>query len=157
MKQLISALLTLLSLTASIQAGKLDFSAAGFRIPQLYSGDGTLPTQPLMLFLPVSDGFAPSVNVQIQDFPGSIQEYVELSFGQFASNGLKILNHNLKESKASFEYSGALQGMDLHFYALAEKHGSKVYLVTGTAKSTQWDAVSKEIKNCVDGFELTSP
>ena len=35
------------------------------------------------MFLPVSDGFAPNVNVNIQPYPGSIKDYIGLSKGQF--------------------------------------------------------------------------
>jgi len=44
-----------------------------------------MPQQALMMFLPVTDGFAANVNVQIQPYAGTIEDYTALSLQQFKS------------------------------------------------------------------------
>ena len=110
------------------------------------------------LYLPPTQGFAPNVNVLIQDVPNPIQEYADLSKQQFKSANLTVLNdHLVGDGEWACEYSGNMQGKDLHFYARALKKGDKVYLVTATAALDQWDSVFPKLKSCVDSFAFTQP
>ena len=106
-----------------------------------------------MMFLPATEGFAPNLNVQIQPYAGSIEDYVKLSLEQFKSAGLKVVQQkSLTKSVAIFEYTGETQGKSLHWYARAEKSGASVYLVTATALAQQWDNNEARLKSCVDSF-----
>ena len=51
------------------------------------------------------------------------------------------------------EYKGAMKGSELHFYARAVSKDSKVYLVTATAKESQWATVGSTLRNHVDSFK----
>jgi hypothetical protein len=47
-----------------------------------------------------------------------------------------------------------MQGNDLHFYARAVSSGGKVYLVTATAKESQWKTLSGVLRKSVDAFKV---
>lgn len=59
---------------------------------------------------------------------------------------------NVSKTVALFEYKGKMQGQQLHWYAHAEKVRNHVYLVTGTAKESQWGELSQKLRACVDSF-----
>jgi len=133
-------------------AGKLVFAKNGFAIAPLDEpGKGTC--QVLMMFLPASDGFAPNVNVQTQEFGGTLEEYGALSKKQFEEMKLKTLNDKIEKGVLTLEYAGEMQKRKLHWYAVATLKGGKVYLITATAAEGQWADVSGKLKACVDSFE----
>jgi hypothetical protein len=168
--QLTMRKLLLLTLIAILPAavctadeGVLRFDNEGFTIDstgfQVKSKDpqtnayGTLAA---FLYLPPSQGFAPNVNVLIQDVPNTIKEYADMSKEQFKTVNLTVLNdHLVGDGEWACEYSGNMQGKDLHFYARALKKGDKVYLITGTATPDQWDSAFPKLKSCVDSFTFT--
>jgi hypothetical protein len=107
------------------------------------------------MMLPISGGFAPNVNVQIQPFEGTISDYVSLSKQQFAQAKLKLLKEETRDKVTAFlEYSGEMQGQALHWYAKAVSNAGRVYLVTATATEDQWNSVAAKLKACVDSLEL---
>jgi hypothetical protein len=132
---------------------QLHFSAAGFSIAPLEESPGNAVQQVLMMFLPAANGFSANVNVQIQPYTGTIDNYRVLSMQQFSTAGFKVLEQKiLGKSEVKFEYAGETQGFKLHWYARAKKSGNKVYLVTATASDEQWSAVATRLKTCVDSF-----
>lgn len=110
--------------------------------------------QPLMMFLAPQGGFAPNVNVQIQNYPDSLKAYAELSLRQFKALKMKVVKSKITKKFALFEYTGNMKGNDFHFYARAFKKGKKIYLVTGTALVSQWANAKKKIVSTVDSFKL---
>jgi hypothetical protein len=145
------------SASAAESTNRLHFPQAGFTIAPLESPPGESPQQVLMMFLPASDGFAANVNVQIQPYTGTLEDYVTLSLQQFKSAGLKVLQQKSPaKSVAVFEYTGETQGKSLHWYARAEKSGGSVYLVTATATAQQWGKDAGRLKSCVDSFRCES-
>src|SRR5258706_6400943 len=145
---------TLIALeNAAESTNRLHFPVAGFTIAPLEAPPGESPQQALMMFLPAADGFAANVNVQIQPYNGSIDDYLALSLKQFKSAGLKVVQQKMPaKSVATFEYTGELQGRSLHWYARAEKSAGSVYLVTATAAPSQWSTEAARLKSCVDSF-----
>jgi hypothetical protein len=149
--------LGVLAVVVAAPAGKpsepLKFPNSGFSIAPLDEmGQGT--GQALIMFMPPSDGFAPNVNVQVQEFPGSMDDYRTLSLKQIGDMKLTIVSEQLVKGVFTMEYSGSLQGNDLHFCAKAIGGNGKVYLATGAAAEGQWKAVGAKIKECVDSFAL---
>ncbi|MHB1157408.1 MAG: PsbP-related protein [Phycisphaerales bacterium] len=139
---------------AAGSAVRLHFKTSGFSIEPLDAPANDAPYQAIMMFLPASDGFAPNVNVQIQPYPGTLDDYIALSQKQFTSAGLKILSLERKgRDRAVMEYSGTMQGHAFHWYALAELRNQKVYLTTATAAQSQWPKVAPKLKSCVDSFQ----
>jgi hypothetical protein len=142
-------------LQVPLMAGSADFSQYGFQIDTLEGKVGTSPAQVVMMFLPASEGFAPNVNVQIQPFSGMLKDYVALSKKQFDEMKLKVINEQAKgDQEWTVEYSGPMQGLQLHWYARAVLGNQKVFLVTATANEAQWAKVADQLRKNVDSFKL---
>ena len=138
-----------------LMAGTAEFPQYGFQIETLDGAVGDSPAQVVMMFLPASEGFAPSVNVQIQPYEAALKDYVALSKKQFEEMKLKIIAEQFKgDSEWVAEYGGTLQGMQLHWYARAVLHGKKIYLVTATAGEAQWAKVADKLRKNVDSFKV---
>jgi hypothetical protein len=136
---------------------RLHFPVSGFSVAPLEVPAGESTQQSLMMFLPATDGFAPNVNVQIQPYPGTIDDYVALTLKQLKSMEIKVLEQKKPtKSVAIFEYQGELQGRSLHWYARAEKSADHVYLITATATPSQWKQVADRLKPCVDSFRCNA-
>jgi hypothetical protein len=133
---------------------RLQFKTNGFSIAPLECVSDTTPYQPVMMFLPATEAFAPNVNVQIQPYDGTLKDFVALSQQQFKAGGFTVLKEKMTEATVAWEYSGMLQGRKLHWYARALQKKNKIYLVTATATESQWVTVSAKLKNCVDSFRI---
>lgn len=132
---------------------RITFAESGFSIAPLDAPPGRSPQQVLMMLLPATNGFAPNVNVQLQPYAGTLDEYALLSLGQFRKANLKVL-HQAKtpDSALVFEYSGEMQGQNLHWYARIQKSGGMVYVATATALEEQWAEFAPRLKFCIDSF-----
>lgn len=145
------------SVNADAPTDRLHFPASGFTIAPLESTPENSTQQPLIMCLPVADGFAANVNVQIQPYTGTIEEYLALSLQQIKSSGFK-----LKQQKKStpfvviFEYTGEAKNQKFHWYAKAEKSGGSVYLATATTIDALWEKQMTVLKSCVDSFHCDS-
>jgi hypothetical protein len=146
-----------LSLSAADSTNRLRFPIAGFSIVPLETPPGNTGCQAIMMFLPATASFAPNVNVQIQPYLGTIEEYTKLTLKQFEDAGIKLIEQR-KEGKSVvfFEYSGKLQGRSLHWYARAEKVADHVYLATATATQEDWPKESAALRTCVDSLRCES-
>jgi len=148
------AALCLISSVAFADDAKLTFPAAGFSIAPLAAPQKEA-YQVVMMFRPATNGFAPNVNVQIQPYADGVDAYAKLSKGQFAQIGLTLISENKPDaSTVVWEYSGAMQGTQLHWYAKAVQKDGFIYLTTATSLETQWAAESAALKACVDSFEM---
>jgi hypothetical protein len=107
-------------------------------------------------FLPTYDGFSANVNLQIQSFPGSLDEYDTITRQQFELAGITILDSRKSGKELMYEYAGELEGRALHWYARAIKSGNSIYLVTATALNDRWDLESKALIASVQSFRLKS-
>jgi len=142
--------------TSAADSDRLVFRAQGYSINPPSIG-GAIPTQSLMLFLPASDGFAPNVNVQIQAFAGTLEEYSELSKKQFQEAKVDLIKMpEVAKGIVTFEYQGDFQGRQTHWYSKAFKSGDRVYLATATALSEQWTTSGPKLKTSVDSFGPTA-
>lgn len=152
---LIGVALACAAITKTVTAAPIELPKYGFSIGALDAQPSTTTaTTALMTFLPVSDGFAPNVNVNIQPYLGSMATYVAMSKDQFKQMNWTVVTEKQNgENEWIVEYSGPMQGNDLHFYARAIANNEKVYLVTATAKETQWSSVSALLRKAVDSFQ----
>lgn len=144
--------LMLLSLAAT--AGKIEFEEAGFNIDTLDVKTKSPFAQPITMALPAKGGFAANVNVQIQEYPGTLQEFLDLSVGQLDQMGLRILDQSISNTELVMEYEGVMQGRLLHFYAKAVKRGKSVYLATATDSADNWSNTGADLISVVDSLEL---
>jgi len=141
------------SLPAADSTNRLYFPVSGFSIAPLEASPGEKTSQALMMFLPASGDFAGNVNVQIQPYSGTIEEYTTLTLKQFKDAGMKLIaQKKAGTSGVLFEYSGELQGRALHWYSRAEKRAGHVYLATATAAEEDWPRQGTQLKTCVDSL-----
>lgn len=144
------------SLLPGARGGTVDLPGYGFEIEALDAQAGKEPITALMMFLPATDGFGPNINVNIQPYNGSVKDYAKLSTGQFEQMKWKVITGEvIGENEWRVEYTGALKaGEQLHFYARALAKDGHVYLVTATAKESQWAAVGAKLRKHVDSMKL---
>ena len=133
--------------------GRLSFTTNGFSIVPLEAPAPAAVYQVLEMLLPVSDRFAP--NVQIQPYAGTVDKYLELTTQQFAAANFKMLRVEKGKTSGTLEYTGTIRTRELHFYGKVVLRGGKAYLATGTATTNQWPAVKKQIVACVESLKLT--
>ena len=152
---LIGAALFSAAILTPATAATIDLPQYGFTIEALDAPpSATTSTTALMTFLPASDGFAPNINVNIQPYPGKIANYITMSKDQFKKmNWVVVTEKQNGENEWIVEYTGQMQGKDLHFYARAVTKGGKVYLVTAAAKESQWNTMSGILRRNVDAFK----
>lgn len=153
----VATLLTVLALTvlpcSAADKDLLHFKLNAFSIAPLEELAESASYVVMSMTLPASDGFAPNVNVQVQAFDGTLDEYVDLSKRQFTAAKFKLISEKRGDESHTFEFSGESLEMKLHFYAKAEMGKGKVFLTTATSKETQWKAVGEKLKKCVDSFQ----
>ena len=150
-----ATLLAALNLEAA-EPSVLRFPVGGFSIQALEERPGDTTRQALVMTLPATGDFAANVNVQIQPFDGSLDEYVALSEEQFQAMGLhSIAQQRLDANTAVFEYTGELAGRRLHWYSRAERAPGRIYLATATATEQQWTTAGARLKACVDSLRRT--
>jgi PsbP len=155
--RLLPVLLLMASSLGAETTNRLHFASSGFSIAPLEAPRGQVTQQVLMMFLPTVGEFTPNVNVQVQPYDGSLEDYVKLSLKQFESANLKMVQQGrTKDSGAVFEYRGEIQNRRLHWYAKAQKSEGRVYLVTATALEEHWAEVASNLKDCVDSFTCDS-
>ncbi len=108
----------------------------------------------LIMLLPVSDGFAPNINVSVKEYPDSLKSFADMTEAQFGRVGFKKIQQSFVTDKVVFEYTGKIQNRLLHWYGVAQKKGGNMFVVTATAGESQWKNVSGELLRCVRSFRL---
>ena len=144
-------------LLGAAPAATVRFPGYGFEIQALEEKASAAPAiQPLAMSLPARDGFAPNVNVVIQQHAGTFDDYVELTKRQFDQFKFKVLSEErIGQAEWKVEYSGPFQKLTLHWYARAVAQDGKVFLVTATAKDSGWADVAAPLRAAVDSFRAT--
>ena len=156
MKSLGSTLVLICGLLLLDGAGARDmlhFPLFGFSIAPLEARSSGPTSVVMEMFLPPSGGFAPNVRVEAQKWPGTLDQYVEVSQKQFEKAGFKVINSSRPDaSTAIFEFTGTLQNHPLHWYAKASLGGGEVLLTTATATEQQWPTNGQQLQACVNSF-----
>jgi len=153
----LSACLLIPAIAVAEDAPLLSFPTAGFTIAGLDEAPPDTPHQALILFLPAEGGFAPNVNVRLQPFQGTMDEYRELNLKEIQQAKFKLLGEPVVKDDNSFvmEFTGNLQERTLRFYSRSVLSKGRVYLITATATDTQWPTVGEKLKACADSLKLT--
>ncbi len=154
--RIVTTVITALALSLPLAAdepARLEFKANGFSIEAIEeTSEATM--QVLIMTLPPADGFTPNVNVQVQPYDGTLEDYLALSKTQFVQVKFKELKTETKDDRCVLEYTGTVQGRLLHFYSVAKKRGNKIVLVTATAAQAQWLKVSPKLIHCADSLKI---
>ena len=138
---------SLLIATASVSADSFSSNDFTFSPPT-----GITAGQVAHFYLDVSDGFAPNVNIQKQQYQASLEDYKNLSLTQFKQLNWKVIGSSIINNQLVMEYSGLMENLNFHFYTRAFKKGNFIYIATGTSLQTQWPKVSKKLKQSVNSF-----
>lgn len=153
MKNIIKSIaLSLIIATTAYAEGKYENNY--FSINSLVNDNNIANTQPLIMSLPASAGFAPNINVQIQRYAGSLDNYAKLSARQFKQFNFKVIKNKKIKNRLILEYSGNMQNRNLHWYSIAHKKGNNIYLITATSTESQWKKLAKKLIECVKSFKL---
>jgi len=127
----------------------------GFEIEPLEEKITTSPGIVLYMLLAPRKDFSPNVNVTIQRYDATAQDYFDLSKRGFEQAKFKILHSAvLEEGTMEFEYQGETMGQEMHWYARAILKDRKAYIVTATAKEKDWQELSPKLKKCVNSFKV---
>ena len=132
----------------------------GFTIqpPKFPAASARVGVTPVMFFAPAENGFAGNLNVAVQSTDKTLQEYAELSRGQFEQLKLTLVSEKpLKVSGRDallWEYEGKMQGRDLHWLALAVPDKGRVYLATCTATPEGFLRNEKAFRAALQSFSL---
>ena len=152
---MITRLLIILAFSSAIYAQDPGpYHGPGFSLtPPSFDASGS--GQVAMFFLPPTGAFAANVNVQIQDFPGTLAEYDQVTRAQCSQAGLKILKADIQSTFIDYEYTGARGGNHLHWVARALSRGGKIYLVTGTCLESKDTLQIESLRNSVVSFSFS--
>jgi hypothetical protein len=148
--------LLLVAVQAQADSAKqpLKFAEHGFSIEPPSGHDPGQVQQVVSLALPASAGFSPNVNVQVQPFKGSMEDYLRISNEQFKAAGIKVVQEKHDAKTAVLEYTGRMQGHNLHWYARGALAHNGLILATATADESQWASVAATLRQSVDSLRL---
>ena len=155
-KAFVVAVLFSLAMSSRSGAAAIDLPLYGFQMDALDAApDPSNPTTVIQTFLPATDSFAPNINVQIQPYSGTMKDYAATSKSQFEQMKWTLTSDQQpNDDEWIVEYTGSFHDNDLHFYARAVSANGKVYLITATAKESQWATVGDTLRKHVEGFRL---
>lgn len=148
---LIFSLLSVFS--TGILAADLKFKSLGFEIDSLKQS----PDTGFLVFsqnLPIKYGFSANVNVMIQHFNLGLSKYALISEKQFQDKQMEVLYKKQTKTSLTYEYSGVINGVKLHFYSKAYKKNDFVYLITATELEENWKRQGAILKKNVDSFKF---
>src|ERR1700733_13220563 len=151
---LLASLFGVFLIAASDAERTLHFPLHEFSLAPLEAPRGSTNAVLLTMSLPAATGFSPNVNVQAQNSPGTMDDYIVSTKMDCDSAGLKIIKlTKVDDNPLVFEYAGALSGQKLHWYSKASRKGDEILLVTATATEDQWAKVGDQLQQCVDSFQ----
>ena len=129
-------------------------------IPQ-FVGAGGKPAAPTLIVTgPPENGFAPNLNVTIQEVTITAKDYKELSLKQFEQAKLKVLgSRDLQVSgrdAIEFQYEGSFQagGNAIHYMTLAVIDKERVVLATCACLPDQVAKLEPEFKAALASLKL---
>jgi hypothetical protein len=121
------------------------------------AGEGQTALRALF-FAAAEKGFADNVNVGVQGTDMTLEQYVELSAGQFKQAGFKVNSQARKKvsgrEAVAWDYEGRQGGRELRWLALAVADKSRVFLVTCTASKETFERRRMGFEACLESFKL---
>ncbi len=92
--RLIPALVLMAAPLWAEATNRLHFATSGFSIAPLEAPRGQVTQQVLVMFMPTAGDLTANVNVQIQPYDGSLDDYLKLSLKQFESANLRMVQQS---------------------------------------------------------------
>jgi hypothetical protein len=108
---------------------------------------------------PPESGFAPNVNVMVQNLKTTRDDYRKMSEAQFQAAGVTLKSATNRTTSGLpalvLEYEGAPGGRKLRFLALAVIQPERVLLVTYTATAEAFASLEAGFRKSMDTFEVS--
>jgi hypothetical protein len=108
---------------------------------------------------PPSDSFAPSVNVLVTQGHVSFDAIVKASVTGYEQAGFKIISQKPtkigEHSAQLIEFTGNVNGKEVHDMALLAVSQDRFVVVTCTAAASQFEAVKDRYLACLESFKFT--
>jgi hypothetical protein len=134
---------------------RLHFPQIGFSIAPLKVDAKGVTFTAVELFTPPSGNFAANVNVQVQAYADSMDNYIALSKQQLDQMKLQVIKFDKPAPDTCvFEYNGQMGEQKVHFYGKGILKSGTVFLATATTTEDQWASVSDNFKACVESLQL---
>jgi len=138
-------------------ASKLHFPQIGFSIAPLKVDTRGATFTAVEMLMPPTANFAANVNVQLQAYADSMDNYIALSKQQMDQMKLQMIKFDKPAADTCvFEYNGQMGENKVHFYGKGILKSGTVFLATATTTEDQWASVSDNFKACVDSLQLDS-
>ena|SRR5687767_12467219 len=106
------------------------------------------------------DGFAPNMNVMIQELGITREEFMARSVRQFVETGMTLRSAKNRDVSGRpavlVDYEGQVRGHNLRFLQLAVFLPQRVLLLTYTATASTFAGHEAEFRRSLDTFKLTS-
>ena len=133
---------------------KIDYTELGFSINAPVFSTSSTGTV-LMVFMPAKNGLSPNVNIQIQPYKDSINDYDKLTKSQLKDSSLTLISSNpVGNNEIQYEYKGKMSGRILHWLARAIKVNDSVYLITATGADDDWESCKSDLSASMLSFKL---
>ena len=148
-------LLALFCAVLTGEAAAADYLYYGWRLADLDAVIAKEPNKVLHVESDRSDGFTPNIVIQIQQFPGTMKEYIEVSnkgWDALFDKKWSMVSETQKGEKEGFMELVGTKGREFHFYGRAVKQDQKVYIIMATALQSQWATVGDKMRRYVDAF-----
>jgi hypothetical protein len=125
------------------------------------SDEKNLSIVPITLAGPPQGGFAPNVNVVVQNIETTLEDFKRTQAGELSSLGWEVVEHSIAPiaGKPSLRTRarGSVQGFEIEFLAVAiMREGKKAFVLTCTATKTQYPAYEAEFERVVSSFSLAN-
>lgn len=130
----------------------------GYRMELPDLGGGSDDMMVVQFYGPPSDDGTANVNVQVMEFDGAIEDYLETSRNDMKLLGLEMLDEQVLEHDGApamrMESRGDAFGPELHFLSFAVLREGRVTLLTGTCAEGQWKELGEEFSDSFDSLEF---
>ena len=133
---------------------KIDYPDLGFSINAPGFNAGSTGTV-LMVFMPAKNNFSPNVNIQIQPYKDSINDYDKLTKSQFITANFTVISSRaVGPNEIQYEYKGKMSGRIFHWLARAVKVNDSVYLITATGTDDDWESYKSDLSASMLSFQF---
>ncbi|MFV0481874.1 MAG: hypothetical protein ACK5LP_07810 [Campylobacteraceae bacterium] len=157
MKKIVLGLVGLALVASFANAKKLDFSDYGFVINNPEVSKNEKVRQPVIIFLnPTDPRYTPNINIQVQDFNSTIEEYEKISQETLQQVGGTLINKSINRKVLVIEYKIKHGEAEVHYYARAvlDAKTNTIYLATGSVLDSEWNIHGKKIRDSVLSLNL---
>lgn len=142
----------------SVNAGTLNFDEYGFSVDSFTDDKKDKDLLVVQFFRPSENpSFATNANIIMQNYKGSMEEYIEISKNGFKTfNTFELINESFSDKTALWEYNIMHSGMKLHIITkvFKAKEEGKLFLLTLTCAENEWEKNKEDIHKVLNSFKI---